>query len=734
MSAVFPPQEVDPVASAALAAEASTRAAADAALAALAESKADAAAWKRPVRAASSTSNHALTAQGSRTVDGVATAAGDRVLLAAQTAGAENGIYVVGADFSLTRSTDANTAAKLDGAVLRVTQGTANADKQFTLTTDLITLGATALTWTDLSVAPTQPVGNRSTRLATTQFVGDEFPYILAPPPTGDADTDTAALLAAIAKTKTYYGPNGGPTHLRPSSTLAYKLAATGTLLIPTAGSLLGAGCGGRSLAGGEVPPLPNRYATRIDASLITNGAAIDLGSAGSGQKVAGFGLYGQAGNNAAASKYGGAVGIKGGYFSLFSKFDELYIWGFSNQLVLPNCYLAHVSPTVHGKMSGVHGLIAYADGDGVDGLICEGYFADAGLAAELVKATHRPGNICIERMSDVKIRQSGVDECFNGAASIGVYNSNNVEIDVNRAYVSTQAGAVGVQIGDGVTPTRRTKIRGTHIRPYHLDQPPLSVGLAIAALAEDTVVQDVTITDLPAANMITDAGKRTTFRNVNGQSKKARAYLDAVLADNPIGYWRLGEFVPGLRAVADEKGVNPGSYAAAPVSIPGALHSDDDPAVMLNGSTQWAQIAHAASLNVGDVFTLECWVNRFGFNGAAGAMFHKNVNAYALQDIGAGSIRLDQSGVAVIVVSTVAVPATGWHHIVATKNGAAVKLYIDGVDVTGTVTNATVLNNTSALTLGGPSGLAYNGGLDECALYGVALSPARVLAHYRAR
>lgn len=107
------------------------------------------ASYKASVQAASVT-NHTLGAAGSRTVDGYSCVAGDRVLLRAQTAGAENGIYVVGSDFALTRSGDANTAAELVGAVVLVERGSTNADKEFQQTADAITLGTTPLVWAGL--------------------------------------------------------------------------------------------------------------------------------------------------------------------------------------------------------------------------------------------------------------------------------------------------------------------------------------------------------------------------------------------------------------------------------------------------------------------------------------------------------------------------------------------------------------------------------------------------------
>ena len=79
----------------------------------------------------------------------------------------------------------------------------------------------------------------------------------------------------------------------------------------------------------------------------------------------------------------------------------------------------------------------------------------------------------------------------------------------------------------------------------------------------------------------------------------------------------------------------------------------------------------------------------------------------------------------------------TGWHHIVATKNGAAVRIYIDGVDVTGVVTNRTLTDGSAPLILGarrGTSSAFLDGFLDEVAIYKSILSPAQVVAHYAAR
>lgn len=104
--------------------------------------------WKASVRAASTVN---LTLSATQTVDGVVLVAGDRVLVKDQTTGSANGIYVVAAG-AWTRDTDADASAEVtSGMATTVTEGTANGDKTFVLTTnDPITLGTTALVFSQL--------------------------------------------------------------------------------------------------------------------------------------------------------------------------------------------------------------------------------------------------------------------------------------------------------------------------------------------------------------------------------------------------------------------------------------------------------------------------------------------------------------------------------------------------------------------------------------------------------
>ncbi len=99
-----------------------------------------------------STSN--ITLSGLQTIDGVSLAAGDRVLVAGQTAGANNGIYVV-ASGAWSRAEDANSNEKVSAGMFTfVSEGTVHGDSGWVLTTnDTIIVGTTALAFTQFSGA-----------------------------------------------------------------------------------------------------------------------------------------------------------------------------------------------------------------------------------------------------------------------------------------------------------------------------------------------------------------------------------------------------------------------------------------------------------------------------------------------------------------------------------------------------------------------------------------------------
>ena len=127
---------------------------------------------KQSVRAATTANITIATAlNNGDTIDGVTLATGDRVLVKDQSTGSENGIYVVGA--TPARADDADTSADVTaGMFVFVTEGTANGDNGFILTTnDTITLGTTALTFTQFSGAGQITAGDGLTKSGNTLSV-----------------------------------------------------------------------------------------------------------------------------------------------------------------------------------------------------------------------------------------------------------------------------------------------------------------------------------------------------------------------------------------------------------------------------------------------------------------------------------------------------------------------------------------------------------------------------------
>jgi hypothetical protein len=138
-------------------------AAQDAATKAYVDSTAQGLDVKQSVRAASVVAGTLSTsfANGS-VIDGVTLVTGDRILIKDQASGAENGIYTVNASGSPTRAIDADTSAKVTtGMFVFIAEGTNNGDDGYVLTTnDVITLGTTALTFTQFSGAGTYTASN----------------------------------------------------------------------------------------------------------------------------------------------------------------------------------------------------------------------------------------------------------------------------------------------------------------------------------------------------------------------------------------------------------------------------------------------------------------------------------------------------------------------------------------------------------------------------------------------
>lgn len=108
-------------------------------------------AWKDACRVATQ-SNTNLSAPGA-TIDGITMASGDRVLVRAQTAPAENGIYVWnGAAAVMTRALDCSTFPELEQAITTVEEGT-SAGTSYRQDQINGTIGSSSISWQTFGVS-----------------------------------------------------------------------------------------------------------------------------------------------------------------------------------------------------------------------------------------------------------------------------------------------------------------------------------------------------------------------------------------------------------------------------------------------------------------------------------------------------------------------------------------------------------------------------------------------------
>jgi DNA-binding beta-propeller fold protein YncE len=209
--------------------------------------------------------------------------------------------------------------------------------------------------------------------------------------------------------------------------------------------------------------------------------------------------------------------------------------------------------------------------------------------------------------------------------------------------------------------------------------------------------------------------------------------YADAVMGDNPSGYWRLDE-TSGLNA-ADSFGSNPGTYKnGVTLGRTSLLTSDPDKAAGFNGTNQYVSIPSSGPLAPASTVTEEAWIKPTAIPSGFASVLTKP-ESYSLQfNAGRMEFTIMQGGTRRRLQAPAgAIVAGGTYHVVGTFDGNTQRLYINGSQVASAVISPGITVNTSALNIASWDGGQefFNGTIDEAAVYPVALTASQVAIHY---
>ncbi len=311
---------------------------------------------------------------------------------------------------------------------------------------------------------------------------------------------------------------------------------------------------------------------------------------------------------------------------------------------------------------------------------------------------------------------------------SAGASASTTLRLDPKTVVLSIRTSTPGLAVVvagvSQVTPYDHTAIRG---------------GVVSLTAPSPQTVGGVTYTfsswsDGGAASHVVSAAAAATFTaTYTSSAPPPVSYVNTVTADAPVVWWRLGD-TTGIIAT-DAAGTRTGWYGGTLTrGVAGAIVGDPNGAVSLDGTSGYVGVPSSSVPGLANgPLSVEFWVKRKTATGNQ-AIIDGGPGSYQIDfATGTNKLTVAKDGGGNIVTETgTTTDTTTWHHFVFTKNGAAVKLYKDGVDVTGTVTNQTLTNATTNLWIGKWNDGTRFGNLviDEVALYNKVLTPAQVAAH----
>lgn len=292
--------------------------------------------------------------------------------------------------------------------------------------------------------------------------------------------------------------------------------------------------------------------------------------------------------------------------------------------------------------------------------------------------------------------------------------------------------GGIGTAPRRAAFQSRPLNARSIYISGITKDSAGTAIGYCVVQLFR-------TVDDAIIAETVSDAAGAYSFvPGVTGPfyvvAYKA-TFRNAVLADGPRAYWRLGES-SGLPQ--DIAGTNHVSSVAGSPTYGVAGGTGDGNTAMTFPAGSCLVVPRAPALDVGDSFTIEFLVKRStvvsGLYGIFSGQHAGGDSPYVFID-GSGNPTLWSNGVGrVATCDTAILDTTAFHLGAVTKDGPACHWYLEGAQTPDDIASPyTYTNSTAPVAIGAETTSGTNSAeatLDEMLLYSYALSPARLAAH----
>ena len=222
---------------------------------------------------------------------------------------------------------------------------------------------------------------------------------------------------------------------------------------------------------------------------------------------------------------------------------------------------------------------------------------------------------------------------------------------------------------------------------------------------------------------------------------RRCAFYTTLVSVDGASDMWRLDDGSASSAAV-DVLGSAPGRYVGArTVSANGPLVEQGGAGAAFDGATSAVTMPGVADQAGTDAYTFELWarpervdgVYRFLISREEAVGGKRAGTGVWLSRTGLGFERWS-GGQSTSIDYAPGLPLEEWSYVVASYDGATMRLYVDGVQVASKVTSGPLNEVSAPLVVGagaGANGGFFAGDLADVALYQLALARAHVAARY---